>query len=128
MASFAADSLYLSYASVELAKQWWMQAFGCKVAQVPSDWDATLPFDVALRFPGSKEPTILLSAKAEVEQASFDRPSPVVSAIFCDKLKKAHDELLSRGISPGPIQDGGDMQFFEIRDLEANLIQICQDR
>ena len=128
MTSFAADSLSLSYASVELAKLWWIQAFGCKVAQVPSDWEATLPSDVALRFPGSKEPTILLSAKLEVEQAGFDRPSPVVSVIFCDKLKKAHAELLSRGISAGPIQDGGDMQFFEIRDLEANLIQICQER
>jgi hypothetical protein len=49
MASFAADSVYLSYASVELAKQWWIQAFGCEVAQVPSDGEATLLSDVVWR-------------------------------------------------------------------------------
>jgi len=27
----------------------------------------------------------------------------------------------------GPIDDGGDMQFFEIRDTEGNLIQIRQE-
>jgi len=25
------------------------------------------------------------------------------------------------------IQDGGDTQFFEIRDLEGNLIQVCKE-
>jgi hypothetical protein len=86
-----------------------------------------LPSDVAPKFSGSKEPTILPSARAEVEQAGFDRPSPVVSIIFGDQLKKAHDEPPRRGISAGLIQDGGDMQFFEIRDLEGNLIQVRKE-
>ena len=47
--------------------------------------------------------------------------------MFCDELKKAHELLSSRGISVGSIQDGGDMQFFEIRDAEGNLIQICKE-
>jgi hypothetical protein len=119
--------LTLSYANVEAAKQWWMTAFDCKVVKVPPDWDNPLLSDVALVFSGSKEPTILLSSRAEVEQAGFDRPSPVSSVIFCDKLKKAHEQLSSRGMVVGPIQDGGDMQFFEIRDGEGHVIQICKE-
>jgi hypothetical protein len=127
MASFRTDSVVLTYSNIEGAKQWWIDAFDCKVAKVPSDWDNPLPSDVALKLPGDREPTILLNARAEVERAGFDRSSPVVSVIFCDKLKKAYEQLSSRGILAGPIQDGGDMQFFEIRDIEKHLIQICRE-
>ena len=121
------DSLGFTYSNIEAAKQWWIETFGCKVAKVPADWDNTLPSDVALKFPEDDEPTILLSAQKEVDQAKFDRPSPVVSTIFCDKLKKGQEVLSSRGILVGPIQDGGDMQFLEIRDTEGHLIQVCKE-
>jgi hypothetical protein len=51
----------------------------------------------------------------------------VASVIFCDKLKKGLEQLTNRGVLPGPIQDGGDTQFFEIRDTEGNVIQICKE-
>ena len=124
---FYTDSLAFTYSNIEAAKQWWIEIFGCKVAKVPADWDNTLPSDVALKFPQDDEPTILLSAQTEVDEAKFDRPSPVVSTIFCDKLKKGHELISSCGILVGPIQDGGDMQFFEIRDTEGHLIQICKE-
>jgi hypothetical protein len=47
--------------------------------------------------------------------------------IFCQKLQKGHERLISRGVLAGPIQDGGDMQFFEIRDSENNTIQVCKE-
>jgi len=124
---FYTDSLALTYSAVDAAKQWWIETFDCKVAKVPEDWDNTLPSDVALKFPRDDEPTILLSAQTEVDQAKFDRPSTVASTIFCDKLKKGHELLSTRGILVGPIQDGGDMQFFEIRDIEGHLFQICNE-
>ena len=125
--TFYTESVVLTYADVQGAKQWWVNTFDCRVVKVPPDWDNPLPSDVALKLPGDEEPTILLNARSEVEQAGFDRPSPVVSVIFCDKLKKAHEHLASRGILVGPIQDGGDTQFFEIRDIEGNLLQICEE-
>ena len=127
MPLFFTDSVTLAYADVEGAKRWWIEAFDCKVAAVPPDWDCQLPSDVALQLPGHDAPTILLNAKAEVEQASFDRPSPVASVIFSNKLKKGHEHLTNRGVLPGPIQDGGDTQFFEIRDSEGHLIEICKE-
>ena len=125
--TFYTDSLVLTYTHVEAAKQWWIDTFDCKVAKVPAEWDNPLPSDVALKFSHDKEPTILLCAQSEVEQAKFDRPSPVVSTIFCDNLKKAHERLSTSGIFVGPMQDGGDMQYFEIRDIEEHLIQVCKE-
>jgi catechol 2,3-dioxygenase-like lactoylglutathione lyase family enzyme len=127
MGLFRTDSVVLGYSNVEAAKQWWIDTFGCKVVRVPQDWDNPLPSDVALTLPGDSKPTILLNAQSEVEQAHFERPSPVASVIFCDKLKKAYEHLSSRGVPAGPIQDGRDMQFFEIRDVEGHLIEICEE-
>jgi hypothetical protein len=124
---FYTDSLTLAYVSVEAAKQWWISVFDCKVAKLPQDWDDPLPSDVALRFPQDKEPAILLSAQAEVDQAKLEMPSPVVCTIFTDKLKKGHEQLSNRGVIVGPMQDGGDTWFFEIRDIEGHLIQVCEE-
>jgi hypothetical protein len=127
MSLFYTDSVTLAYSDVEGAKRWWIEAFDCKVAKVPPDWDCPLPSDVALQLPGHDAPTILLNSKAEVEQAGFDRPSPVASVIFCNKLKKGHEQLTNRGVLSGPIQDGGDTQFFEIRDNEGHVIEVCKE-
>jgi len=127
MGLFRADSVALSYSNVEAARQWWTETFGCKVAKVPRDWDNSLPSDVVLTLPGDSDATILLSAQSEVARAGFDRPSPVATVNFCDKLKKAHEHLSSRNVLAGPIQDGGAMQFFEIRDTEGHLIEICKE-
>jgi len=94
---------------------------------VPADWDGSLPSDVALQLPGHVVPTILLRANTEIEQAGYDRPSPLACVLFCQKLKKGHEELERRGVFAGPIEDGGDTQFFEIRDSEGNLIQVCKE-
>ncbi len=127
MSLFRTDSIAFVYSSVENAKQWWVRAFDCKQVKVPTDWDSPLPSDVALKLPGDSEPTILLSDRAEVEQAGFDRSSAVVPIIFTDKLKKAHEQLSDRGVLSGPIQDGGDTHFFEIRDPEGNVIEISEE-
>jgi hypothetical protein len=124
---FYTDSVALTYSDVQTAKQGWVNAFDCTVVKVPPDWDNQLPSDIALMLPRNDQPAILLSARTEVEQAGFDRPSPIVSVIFCDKLKQAYEQLSSRGIVVGPIQDGGDTQFFELRDSEGNLIQVCKE-
>lgn len=111
---------------LDVAKQWWIDAFDCKQDKVPGEWDNKLPSDVALKLPGYDQPTILLSERAEMEQASMELPSGV-PVIFSDKLKKVHEYLFNRGAAPGPIQDGGDTQFFEVRDSEGNVIEICTE-
>ncbi len=104
-----------------------MNAFDCKHTKVPPDWDDSLPSDVALKLPGDSEPTILLSARSEVEQAGFDRSSSVVPVVFSDNLEKAHERLSSRGVLTGPIQGDSEIQFFEGRDIEENVIEVCKE-
>jgi catechol 2,3-dioxygenase-like lactoylglutathione lyase family enzyme len=127
MGFFYTDSVALTYSNIEAAEQWWIDAFGCKVVRVPQDWDNPLPSDVALTLPGDSAPTILLSVRSEVEKARFDRPSPVATVIFCNNLKKAREHFTGQGVIAGPIQDGGDMQLFEIRDPEGHLIEIAKE-
>jgi hypothetical protein len=62
-----------------------------------------------------------------VEQAGFDRPWPVASVIYCDKLKKGHEQLTNRGVLPGPIQDGCNTQLFVLRDGEGHVIEVCKE-
>jgi hypothetical protein len=125
MAPFQTDSLVLCYSNIEAATRWWIATFDCRQVKVPPDWDDPLPSDVALRLPGSPEPTILLCDQAEVQQAgcSGSNEHPIV---FCTKLTKAHEYLNHRGAAPGPIQDGGGPQYFEIIDPEGNVIEICE--
>ncbi len=126
MALFRTDSVTLCYTNVEAAKQWWINAFDCKQVKIPPEWDSSLPSDVALRLPDHDQPTVLLSARTEVEQAGFDRSS-IVPVIFSDKLKKAHERLSSRGVLAGPIQSDSETEFFEVRDTEGNVIEICKE-
>lgn len=73
MPLFYTDSITLSYSDIQAAKRWWIDAFDCKVAKVPQDWDCQLPSDVALRLPCYDAPTILLKARSEVERAGTYR-------------------------------------------------------
>jgi len=126
MALFSADPIAICCANVDAVKRWWIEVFECQLVKVPADWDEPLLSNVALKLPGAAEPVILLSDRAEVQQAGLalrtDRP-----ILFCGKLERAHEYLEGRGASPGPIQDGGGTQFFEVRDPEGNVIEICKE-
>ncbi|MGA2964538.1 MAG: hypothetical protein ABSD96_22985 [Candidatus Korobacteraceae bacterium] len=126
MALFYTDSLSLCCANIQTEKEWWVANFDCKGTDVPAEWDCALPSDVALKLPGADEPTILLSDKTEAQQAGYERRNdhPMV---FCTNLKKAHEYLRGKGAAAGPIQDGGGTQFFDLRDPEGNIIEICKE-
>lgn len=127
MALFYTESITLSYSNLDAAKRWWVDAFDCKVVKVPEEWDNPLPSDVALQLPGHNRPTILLTAQSELERAGLAKPDPLEAVIFCTKLRQGHEQLSSRGLNPGPIQEGGDTHFFEISDSEGHSIQICRE-
>src|SRR2546430_3654111 len=120
------DSIALCCSNVAACKKWWMESFDCKQDKIPADWDCTLPSDVALTLPGDDGPRIALSDWAEVRKAGYERSNdhPI---IFCSKLKKAHEYLRGRGVAAGPILDGGGTEFFEVRDPENNVIEICRE-
>jgi hypothetical protein len=98
----------------------------CKQVKVPETWDCPLPSDVALKLPGLDEPTILLSSEAEVRQGGYDRQNGH-SVIFCSKLPKSHEHLKARAGNPGAIENSRGTQFFNVRDPEGNVIEICKE-
>lgn len=126
MALFYTDSLSLVCANVDVEKQWWIAAFDCKEAMVPKDWDCPLPSDVALKLPGADTPAVLLSDRTEVQQAGYERQSDH-TILFCTNVKKAHEYLRVRHATPGPIQEAGGTQFFEVHDPDGNVIEICKE-
>ena len=81
---------------------------------------------MAIKLPGDDEPAVLLCDKTEVNRAGLDRgySHPL---IFCSNLKKGHEQLRLRNAAVDPIQEGGGTQFFNIRDPEGNIIEICKE-
>ena len=126
MALFRTDSVSLGCANLAAEKQWWIRSFDCKETKAPPDWDCPLTSDVALQLPGHDSPTILLSDLAEVRNAGYERPNEH-TVIYCARLTKAHEWLLGRGVEAGPIQHSGGAEFFEVRDPEGNVIEICKE-
>jgi len=126
MALFYTESLTIGYSDVQAAKKWWLATFDCKETSVPSNWDNSLPSDVALKLPGNDEPAVLLCNQTEVDRAGLDLGYRH-ALIFCSNLKKAHEHFQLRNIAAGPIQESGGTQFFEIRDPEGNVIEVCKE-
>jgi|SRR5579871_4050749 len=126
MSLFWADSISIHTSNVEAAKKWWIESFGCEEAKMPEDWDDPLPSDVALKLPGSHKAAILLSGSGEDLGAGFERSSdhPI---LFCAKLTKAQEYLRSKGLAVGPIQSAGGTEFFEIRDPDGKVIEVCKE-
>jgi uncharacterized glyoxalase superfamily protein PhnB len=121
MPFFWTDTIVLSYADVNAAKQWWATAFDCEAVSVPPDWDETLPSDVALKLPGDKAPTILLGSRSEGRESS---EHPI---IFTGKVKKAYEHLRGRGVVTGAVHEEWGSEMFEIRDSEGNVVEICKE-
>lgn len=96
--------------------------FDCKEVPVPSDWDNPLPSDVALKFPGTDQPTVLLRSCSEGREPS---EHPI---IFTNKVRKAYEDLRARGVvAAGPVHDEWGTQLFQIIDSEGNAIEICKE-
>jgi hypothetical protein len=126
MPLFWTDAIVLCYSDLAAAKKWWIQTFDCKETKIPEDWDCTLPSDVALRLPGDDVPTILLSDWTEVRKAGYERSNDH-AIIFCHKLTKVQEQLRRAGAGCGPVQQGGGADFFEVRDDEGNVIEVCKE-
>ena len=76
-----------------------------------------------LKLPGEPEATILLYDRSEAGDLVADgRPM-----LFSGNIRKALDYLGKRSVAASRIQDGGGVEFFEIRDPEGNAIEICEE-
>ncbi len=111
---------------LELARRWYEEKLGLRKFEVEVDEPER---QIVLGFSADDCGVCLFVAKPE-EAATRAEGSVTgsVPVFFSDKLDKAHQMLVSRGIDAGPIKsDPGGTRFFEFRDLEGNILEVCEE-
>ena len=113
--SMFSGSIYIGVRNLNAAIAWYIDKFELTKSKKPIDEEIG---DVALV---SNDGKIFIAMGAP-------NPANVETRIFnVRKIEKAREWIESRGISMGPLLTDGQNQYFEIRDLENNMIEICQE-
>lgn len=108
---------YIPVRDLASATAWYIEKFGLREIEIEMDNPEGC---IALGF-GKDEYAFTLGPPG----GSSGELTPRLSA---SNLKKAHALLASRGVSPGEIQqDRQGTHFFNLRDLEGNEIEVCQE-
>jgi hypothetical protein len=109
-------SIYIGVRDLNAALAWYMEKFELRKSPEPIDEETG---DAAL-----------VSADGEAFIA-FGAPNPanVETRMFAVKnAQKAREWLASRGVNAGPLQtDRQGTHYFEMRDLEDNMIEFCEE-
>jgi catechol 2,3-dioxygenase-like lactoylglutathione lyase family enzyme len=105
---------------IDRAIGWYCDVFG-----LDSGMETAL--EVTLGYRGGKSrsiiPLVVLVKIPEWRTAAAVERHPM---LFTRNLRKIHQDLVSKGINPGPIQeDTGGNHFFRFQDLERNEIEVC---
>ena len=111
-----ADSVYIRVRDMESAVAWYRDKFGFREVPAESD-DADGSRWLAL---GKDEPPIVLGPPDDNVY-----PTPI---FWANNVVKCRDKLSSLGINAGPVQqDRQGTHFFEFRDIEGNVIEVCEE-
>ena len=114
---------FFVYANPQAAAQWWMDKFGATKIEVP-DNDDPLPSDTALGAANGL--SIMFSSLSEVRAAKLGCETDRHPLIECNDVDLALQYFQDRGIAAGAIQQGRDMRYFEIHDVEGNALEIIE--
>jgi catechol 2,3-dioxygenase-like lactoylglutathione lyase family enzyme len=112
-----AGANYVGVRDLAAATTWYTEKLGLRKVQVPMDDGEGC---VALGF-DHKEAAVVLGPA--------DRSSGEISPLmYASNLKKAREFLSSRGVNVGEIQrDRQNTHFFEMRDLEGNVLEVSEE-
>jgi catechol 2,3-dioxygenase-like lactoylglutathione lyase family enzyme len=114
-----ADSFYIGVSDIESATSWYVEKLGLQ--KVPAEMDDPEGC-VALGF-SKKDQTCI--AVLGPRGRPTDEPTPM---LYTTSIGKAREVLGSRGVNVGGIQeDRQGTHYFEMRDLEGNVIEISEE-
>src|SRR5690349_19487353 len=110
-----AGSNYIAVHDLAAATPWYMEKLGLRKVQVDVDNGENC---VSLGF-SQEKPAVILGP-------AYDGPSDeLTNMLYASRIKKARKFLLSRGVNVSEIQkDRQGTHFFEMRDLEGNVVEI----
>lgn len=113
-----ADSFYIGVLDLTAAATWYIEKLGLQKVPVKMD-DAE--GCVALGFSKKDQAAIALGPRSKPQ----DGMTPM---LYASNVKQARDFLSSRGVNVGDIQqDRQGTHYFEMRDLEGNLIEVSEE-
>src|SRR5579863_4805912 len=112
-----AGSNYVGVRNLTAASSWYIEKLDLRKVEVEMDDGEGC---IALGF--SKDEAALVLGPAG---KPTDEPRPMFNA---SNMKKAREFLISRGVSVGEIQqDRQGTHYFEMRDLEGNVLEIFEE-
>jgi hypothetical protein len=113
-----ADSFYIGVLDLTASTSWYIEKLGLQKVMVEMD-DAD--GCVALGFSKKDQTAIALGPRGKPADEATPR-------LYASNVKKASEILRSRGVNVGDVQqDRQGTQYFEIRDLEGNLIEVSEE-
>jgi hypothetical protein len=113
-----ADSFYVGVRDVAAASAWYIEKLGLKKITVELDEGEGC---IALAFPKELPTPIVLGPS----RAVTDGTTPM---LYAGNVNKGREWLSSRGVNVGAVQeDRQGTHYFEMRDLEDNVIEISEE-
>jgi len=113
-----ADSFYIGVTDVAAATSWYIEKLGLQ--KVPVEMDDPEGC-VALGFSKKDQTCIALGPRGK----PTDGTTPM---FYASNVRKAREVLGSRGVNVGDVQeDRQGTHYFEMRDLEGNVIEVSEE-
>jgi hypothetical protein len=113
-----ADSFYVGVRDIAAASSWYMEKLLLKKTNVELDEGEGC---VGFIFPKELPSTIVLGPMRGPTDGT-------TRMLYADDAKKAREWLSSRGVNVGAIEkDQQGTQYFEMRDLEGNVIEVSEE-
>jgi catechol 2,3-dioxygenase-like lactoylglutathione lyase family enzyme len=113
-----ADSFYIGVLDLAAATAWYIEKLGLQEVSVEMDDPEGC---AALGFSKNDETAICLGPRGK----PTDGTTPM---LYASNVKKAREALSSQSVNVGDIQqDRQGTPYFEIRDLEGNLIEVSEE-
>jgi hypothetical protein len=113
-----ADSFYIGVMDVAASTSWYVEKLGLQKAPVETDDPEGC---VGLGFSKKDQTFITLGPRGR----PTDGTTPM---LYASNIRKAREVLGSRGVNVGDVQkDRQGTHYFEMRDLEGNVIEVSEE-
>jgi catechol 2,3-dioxygenase-like lactoylglutathione lyase family enzyme len=117
-------SIYLPVRNLDAASEWYRDKLGCQ--DVPPYEEDEPGTTAALAL--EKESGVLTLGLIDPQRPGTGVAEPSVPTLYAHNINKAREWLVSRGAAAGPLQrDQQRTQYFELRDLDGNLLEVSEE-